>query len=150
MHPKEKITDIKGYSWLSDDKSILYLNGDNTYKWYANDNNHDDNYYQGKFKTYKGEEAISYIATNLKEYGLTEEEQRKFFNDENKSINDYYLLILTCEKMVINGKEEDGTDNMAYYYGFFSEKTMSLELTNLSSKLKSNLTLKEKTNNIDV
>ena len=148
--PKEHITDIKGYRWLADDKSMLYLNVDNTYTWYLNDDDHEDNYYEGKFQTYKGEEAIKYIATNLKDYGLTEEEQRNFFKDGNHDINDYYLMILTCEKTKNNGKEETGMNNIAYYYGLYSDKTKRIDFTNLSSKLKISLTLKEKTTNIDV
>ena len=54
IEPKEQISDIKGYSWLSEDKSILYLNNDNTYIWYAQDANHEDNYHQGKSEIYKG------------------------------------------------------------------------------------------------
>ena len=148
MNPEEHIADIKGYSWLADDKSMLYLNADESYIWYQKDEDHKDNYYEGHFKTYKGEEAIKYISSNLKEYGLTEEDQRKII--ENKDIDNYYLIIITCEKMIQNGKEESVTNNVAYYYGLYSDETKRIELTNLSSKLKIGLTLKEKTSNIDV
>ena len=150
FNSNQELSDIKGYSWLADDNSVLYLNEDNTYIWYLKDSDHEDNYYQGKVTTYKGEEAIQYIATNLKEFNLTEEEQRKFFEKEEHTINDYYIMILTCEKAKMNGKETDGTTNTAYYYGFYSKENKYLDLTNLSTKAKSGFTLKEKINDIDV
>ena len=150
LNPKEHITVIKGYSWLADDKSMLYLNIDESYTWYQKDEDHKDNYYEGHYKTYKGEEAINYISSNLKEYGLTDEEQRKIFEDKKIDIDNYYLIIITCEKMIQNGKEETVANNIAYYYGLYTDETKRLELTNLSSKLKIGLTLKEKISNIDI
>lgn len=147
---KDMNFDIKGYSWLGDDNSILYLNKDNTYIWYQQDNNHEDNYYQGKFKTYTGEDAIEYISTTLEEFGLTEEAQRSFFEEGKHELNEYYLIILTCEKAKMDGKETEGTDNTAYYYGFYSKTKKRLDLINMSTKNKAGFIRKEKLNNIDV
>jgi hypothetical protein len=62
--PKE-VFDIKGHSWKASDNSMLYLNYDETYTWYLNDQEREDNYYVGSFKSYNGQEAIQYIATYL-------------------------------------------------------------------------------------
>ena len=142
--------DIKGHSWKADDNSMLYLNNDNTYIWYQNDQDHEDNYYEGKFKEYNGKEAIQYIATYLKEYGITEEEQEKIFEKGSLQLNNYYLLVLTCEKSKMNGKEEGQTDNIAYYYGFYSKTNSRLDLTNITTKKKVGFTLNKKLEDIDI
>ena len=142
--------DIKGYSWLADDESMLYLNTDYTYIWYQRDKNHEDNYYQGNFTFYTGEEAIKYIAEELKEYGFTEEEQRQQFKNNLYKLKDYYIIKLTCEKTKINGQEQEGTNKNAYYYGFYSSSKKRLDLINLETAASAGFTLNEKLNKIDI
>ncbi len=142
--------DIKGYSWLADDNSILYLNSDNTYTWYEKEEISDDNYYKGHFKTYQGEQAIQYIASTLKEFGVTEEEQRRLFQNEFYDIDDYYLIILTCETAKIEGTEKNDVAVESYYYGFYSKIKKRLDLVNMSTANKVGFTQKEKISNIDV
>ena len=142
--------DIKGYSWLADDNSILYLNSDNTYTWYEKEEISDDNYYKGHFKPYQGEQAIQYIASTLKEFGVTEEEQRRLFQNEFYDIDDYYLIILTCETAKIEGTEKNDVAVESYYYGFYSKIKKRLDLVNMSTANKVGFTQKEKISNIDV
>ena len=49
-------------------------------------------------------------------------------------------MILTCEKTKMNGKETDGTNNVAYYYGFYSETKKRLDFVNISTKAKAGFT----------
>ena len=149
-YEKTTISDIKGYSWLTKDNTHLYLNNDNTYIWYKNNSNHEDNFEQGTFKTYKGEEAIKYISTKLKEYGITDEYQRGFFQKGVTELQDYYLLVLNCEKKKIEGQEIADINETSYYYGFYSDSKKSLDLTNLKDKNKISFIQKEKISNIDV
>ena len=137
--------DIRGYSWQAEDDSTLYLNMNNTYIWYQKDDNHTDNYYEGDFKVYTGEDAIQYITQF---YEMPKENQEKTF--ENYGINNYYLLILNCKKTKMNGTESNGTSNIAYYSGFYSKSEEKLELTNILTSNKSGFTLKDKLQNIDV
>ena len=147
--PKE-IFDIKGHSWKASDNSMLYLNYDETYTWYLNDQEREDNYYVGSFKSYNGKEAIQYIATYLKEFGITEEEQEKLFEGGANHLNNYYVLVLTCEKSKIDGKEQDRVDTKVYYYGFYSKTNNKLELKDINTKKRIDFTLNQKINDIDI
>ena len=147
----QKSSEIKGYSWKNtEDGSTLYLNSNETYTWYSNDNNHEDNYNQGKYKTYNGEEAINYISESLKEFGITEEQQRSFFQKDMTELNNYYLIILTNEKTIMNHEEKNETDNIEYYYGFYSEQEEKLNLTNIISKKQLELKKLERLSDIDI
>ena len=144
--PKEQISDIKGYSWLANDNSILYINNDNTYTWYSQDTNHEDNYHQGKIKIYTGQEALNIIENDLKKFIPTEEE----YKNEIDSLFNFYLICLTIEKEKINEKEDNNPNKTVYYYGTYSTTTNKLNLTNIETNDKITLTLKEKLANIDV
>lgn len=143
--------DINGYSWKGDDNSILYLNPDESYVWYQDDSNHQNNFYLGIYETYNGNDAIQYIIQHLSEYGLTEQEQRSFFQDKNYDLEDYYLIILNCTKTVVNGQEQESSDgSKLYYYGFYEEETRRLDLVNMKTRNKAGFTLKDKLSNIDI
>ena len=136
-------TSIKGYSWKEEKGSTLYLNINDTFIWYENEENKEDNYTKGTYYTYNGEDAINYIANTIKEFGVTEEDQRKILKDGNKKIENYYLLILTNEESKTKGDEIKEEHKKQYYYGFYNHKNEQLELINLSNADKIILTKKE-------
>lgn len=146
----EESFDIKGYSWIGEDSSVLYLNKDNSYTWYQSDTIHDDNFYTGNYEVYTGIDAINYITDNLKEYGMTEEEQKSIFQNSEYELDDYYLLILNCRKIVINGVEQVPQKPQLIYYGLYDETGKSLALVDINTKKKEMFTLKEKLNSIDL
>ena len=141
---REKVNDISGYSWLGDDGSMLYLyrDFDRVYEWYEKDSNHEDNYHKGTYDVYQGKDALDYINTNLKEFGFDEEKQKEFFN-ENRDINDYYLIILTCEKLKANGEESDGDYKKLYYYGTFLDELERFDGVNIYTGKKVSFVKKE-------
>ena len=149
-HNYQEPFNIIGHTCKANDNSMLYLNNDNTYMWYLNDNQHEDNYYQGRYNSYNGQEAIEYISTYLKEYGITEEEQENLFEEGTKKLRNYYLIVLTCEKTKVDGKEQSEEIKTAYYYGFYSQIEKQLDLTDIRTKKKITFTLIDKLNNIDI
>lgn len=146
---EESPFDLKGYIWEAEDDSKLYLYQNKKYIWYQDDDQKDNNYYQGTYQVYNGEEAITYIATNLKEYGLTEEEQRKFIQNSNYNLNDYYLLILDCTTRVVDRKKTT-EQSVAYYYGFYDKTRKNLNLVNMATANRANFELDKRLSNIDV
>lgn len=146
----EESFDIRGYSWTGTDQSILYLNKDKTYTWYQDDSTKSDNFYSGTYEFYTGNNAIIYITDNLKEYGLTEEEQRGFIQSGGYKLKDYYLIILKCDKVVINGKEQILENNTIYYYGFYKEYQKYLDLVNMGTSNYAGFTLRETLSSIDI
>ncbi len=142
--------DIRGYSWTGDDQSTLYLNKDKTYTWYKDDSNHKDNFYIGTYEFYTGNNAIIYIADNLKEYGITEEEQKNLIRNSGYKLKDYYLIILNCSKAVMDGVEQTTTTNTVYYYGFYKEKQQYLDLVNMNTGNYAGFTKKDTLSIIDL
>lgn len=146
----QAIFDLKGYSWIGDDKSILYLNHDESYGWYQDESILDDNYYIGTYDIYVGTDAINYIANSLKEYGITQADQQKIIENSNYSLTEYYLIILNCSTAKINGVEQTPTNPQIYYYGFYDRSKQYLDLTNIITQYQAGLTLKNKLANIDI
>lgn len=142
--------DIKGYIWQATDNSVLYLNKDNSYTWYQDDTNHNDNFYVGTYEFYTGTDAIDYITYNLKEYGITEEEQRRLFQNGQYNLSDYYLVMLNCTKMIVNGTEQTPQTPIVPYYGFYDSTTKRLSLVNMNTGNKAEFTIKEKLSSIDL
>lgn len=149
--PKESF-DIKGYSWTGDDGSLLYLNKDNTYTWYQDDKVHNNNYYNGTYQFYTGKDAITYIATNLAEYGITKEEQEDLIEKGGYDLEEYYLIILTCSKAVVDGTETspENHNHIVYYYGFYKKSIQYLDLVNINTANPAGFTLNERISNIDL
>ena len=145
-----EIFDLKGYSWTGDDNSVLYLNNDKSYVWYQDDNKQDDNYYIGNYDFYVGNDAINYIATNLKEYGLTKEEQQQISQNSGYNLSAYYLIVLNCTTTKINGVESVPATPQVYYYGFYDQTRNYLSLINIATQNQAGFTLKNKLTNIDI
>lgn len=142
--------DIKGYSWKGSDNSVLYLNKDKSYTWYQDDTTHNDNFYIGTYEFYTGTDAIDYITNNLKEYGITEEEQRRLFQNGQYNLSDYYVIILNCTKMIVNGTEQSPQTSIIPYYGFYDATMKRLGLVNMNTGNKAEFTIQEKLSSIDL
>ena len=142
---REKFT-LNGIILQGTDKSVLYLNNDNTYSWYMNDSVHDDNYYSGTYSYYNGLEAVNYIIKNFSEYGLTYDKQMDLFEKGNYNIDDYYVLVLNCNDVVINGKSDDKSKGIIPYYGFYDDDEDTLSLVNMKTGNKANFTISGKPN----
>lgn len=127
------------------DKSVLYLNNDNTYSWYMNDSVHDDNYYSGSYSYYNGMDAINYVIKNFSEYGLTYDKQMDFFGDGKYDIDEYYVLVLNCNDAVINGKSDDKVKGIIPYYGFYDDDKDTLSMINMKTGNNANFTIDNKT-----
>lgn len=132
-YDEDNYFDIKGYSWLGSDKSVLYLENDMSYVWYLDDSNHSDNYTSGNYYVYMGEEALRYISDRLPEYGITEEKQRELFRRGDYDIEDYYLLILNCTKVYKDGASQENSVGEVPYYGFYDDDRKQLDLVNMKT-----------------
>lgn len=142
--------DISGNSWLGTDNSMLYLNNDKTYTWYQDDRNHNDNYHAGGYQIYTGEEAINYISNNLSQFGLTKEHQKSIIENKDYDIEDYYLIILNCNKSIINNEEQPNINNQLHYYGFYNKFLKQLDLINMSTNNNAIFNLNNKISEIDI
>lgn len=149
-NPSNTSFDISGYSWSVDDASVIYLNRDKTYQWYQNDMNKKDDYKQGKYWIYTGEEAIYNITDNLKRFGITEEQQWSLFQNGTYQLKDYYLMILSVDKVITKENETSPSQSFLYYYGFYQEQDKTLTMINMDTTKPVTFILKEKIVQIDI
>lgn len=138
----DEINNIKGYSWISDDKSVLYLNYNNDYRWYEKDMD-ESNYYEGTYQLYNKESAIKYLE---EQFGI---EENTLFDNIEKEKNNFYVIVLTCNKTVLKG-ETTLNNSTVYYYGYYHNKNHELNLKDIKTSKSINFIRKEKLNNIDV
>lgn len=129
-----RFDDVSGNKWQMDDNSLLVLNNDNTFYWYQDSSVLTDNYYIGTYSVYQGENAIRYIANELDEYGLTEEEQRGSIERGPKyHVYNYYCLVLENEECIMDGKNVLDAPVTTPYWGFYlnENNTEALDFANM-------------------
>ena len=135
---RNQTDDLKGKVWQGNDKSTLYLKEDNTYEWFLDDSQKDDNYYIGEFKTYKGLDAIEYIKENLSKFGIF----GSIEEEESEHLDNYYLLILTCKKSKIDGVENN-EETRSVYYGTLNEEKNAISLFDITTRKEIKFSLKD-------
>lgn len=113
---------ISGKNWRLPDSSYLELKSGNTYYWYKSQYDLTDNYHMGTYQVYQAEDAIEYIANDLSEYGLTEQEQKDIIaRNEEYRIENYYCLVLNNQRSKIDG-EAKTSSGRNIYWGFYENK----------------------------
>lgn len=123
---------ISGYSYIeSKDQSLLELKKDGTFKYYKNKTDLTDYYYEGTYKVYNGQDAVNYISNNLKEYGVTKDEQIALFVRSNHKLENYYCIVLINDKCIINGENTLTNTVETPYFGFYYSEV--LNITNMKS-----------------
>ncbi|AUG58472.1 hypothetical protein [Acetivibrio saccincola] len=135
----EKIDELSGYYWEANDGSLLCLEEDGSFKWYRYSNDRTDSYYSGTYTVYNGMEAVNYISTELAKYELTYDEQLEVIeNYYDKTIDDYYCLILDNKEMIVDGKNiidevTQGGSTITPFYGFYHSESEALKLANMNT-----------------
>lgn len=131
----KKTDDISGNSYIEEtDDSLLDLKNNGTFKYYQDKDELTDYYYEGTYTVYNGEDAIEYIANDLEEYGVTEEEQRDLFERSSKyKLENYYCVVLNNKKCIIDGKNTLSKTVETPYFGFYFEEKDTLNITNMKS-----------------
>lgn len=127
---------ISGYSFTATDGSLIYFKPDKTFIWYKSKDNQMDNYYEGTYTVYKGENAIKYISESLTEYGLTKDEQQKIIVSRSTTgINaqeSYYNINLLNTKIITNGVAQT-INKTTHYYGFLLQDQKTLDFANMQT-----------------
>ena len=134
---------IMGKSFVMKDESYIVFNKDKTFIWYKTKDDLEDNYYEGTYTVYRGENAIKYISNDLSKYAVTEKEQRDLLKrNEDIKIDMYYNLNLVNKKLVMN-KEEKKLDYERHYYGYSNEEYNYFTLLSMDTANYAYLTLDE-------
>ena len=132
---------LSGNDFRASDGSILMLKNDNYYFWYKDGAMNENNYSRGTYEVYNGFDAVNYIIRHLKSFDIPYDNPGSF-DDEDYDINEFYVLILNCDKNVINGKESE--EENSTYYGFYDDG--NLKLINVKDKKEISFILSSKSN----
>ena len=114
--------ELSNHSYKASDGSVLVLDDNDNYTLYGEKNS--NNYSSGTYEVYNGLGAVNYIVAHLSEFGLSYDKQMKFFDNDKYDLDDYYLLILNCEKVYVDGKESSEKEDSRIYYGFYDDGTL--------------------------
>lgn len=118
--------------WLAGDDSQVVFTKDRI-DWYQSADEHDDNYYSGTYKYYRGDKAIDYITTELSEYGVTKDELDGLFSRSNYKKDDFVVFDIRYDKFIINGQNKDIARPLVPWYGFISENDSHLYVANMNT-----------------
>ena len=93
----------------------IELNEDNSFIWYSNKNNKEDNFYVGKYQVYVGRNAI------------IEAKRYKLSTDRIQDKKNYYILKLNINRQSVNGVISD-TNTVLVYYGLYDNRYQVIDL----------------------
>ncbi len=110
-------------NWLeTNSNSYIVTESGNKFKYYKDKGVYDDNYYEGHYKFYMGEDAYRYVTEDLSSYGVTKNELDGLFarNDDYDKSN-FVCLVLENEKCIMDGEDiyAGRSAVVTPYYGFF-------------------------------
>lgn len=164
--------EISGNTFLCDDGSQLCLQDNHTYRYYRSADDHENQYYEGVYEVYRGQEAMDKV-TSMSEYGLTMEQLEQvlaanmngyipggsspadyFYSsgaleDErtryNVCLDTFYAVILDNQRLVQSPDEILEGSGSTLYIGFYLPELKMADLTNCNAASYSQWTFQEKT-----
>ena len=124
---------VKNTTWSGSDDSELIFKEDRL-DWYQSADEHNDNYYSGKYKLYTGKRAVKYITTDLEEYGITKDELQRVFDSRDEfSEKNFVVFDIRYDKFVLDGEEQEITRPLAPWFGFILEDDTFLYVVNMNT-----------------
>lgn len=129
--------DITHIDWIDEeDGSYLVFGRGHTFRYYMTADDLDDNYYEGSYELYVGEEAIEFIDDDLEEYGVTEEEIYELIDANREyTAENVVLLYLHYDARMQGGVDTLSGMRDAPYCGFAITNggDLNLDLINMNS-----------------
>ena len=117
-------TIITDYIWqASGDASLIVCKKDGSFKYYQSAEELNDNYYEGTYEFYMGEDAVDYITIELSAYGVTREELEGVFDrNENYDESNFVIFVLNNEACIMDGENVVDSPYQTPYFGFYLEE----------------------------
>ena len=130
---KNEIVEMAYTDWIASDGSEVKFGEDSIY-WYQKEGVYDDNYYYGEYEFYIGEEAVSFITTDLASYGVTKAELEDLFDrNEEYSVENFVVFDIVYDGLVIDGELTVPSRPQIPLYGFILEDDTYLDVANMNT-----------------
>jgi len=163
---------ISGNTFLCGDGSQLCLQDDGSYRYYQSADDHENQYYEGVYQVYRGQDAMDKIVS-MTEYGLTMEELEQVLSADmngyipggsspadylyatgelednrtryNVCLDTFYAVILNNQRLVHSPDDVREGGNSTLYLGFYIPELNMADLTNANAASYTQWTFQEKT-----
>ena len=123
--------EISGFTYIEkDEKMMLVLNADKTFKLNKDKNIENDYYNVGTYTVYNGVEIKKYIENN-KEARFVSGLEKLMKKVKSSELPNTYYVVLRSEAQYINNKNEISESIDTGYFGNYNDDTKTLVLTNL-------------------
>ena len=123
--------EISGFTYIEkDEKMMLVLNADKTFKLNKDKNIENDYYNVGTYTVYNGVEIKKYIENN-KEARFVSGLEKLMKKVKSSELPNTYYVVLRSEAQYINNKDEISESIDTGYFGNYNDDTKTLVLTNL-------------------
>lgn len=128
---------ITEYRWqATGDGSLIVCESDGSFKYYQSAEDLTNNYFEGTYEFYMGKKAVTYITTELSDYGVTKEELEEVFDrNEEYDESNFVVFVLNNEACMIDGENVVESPYRTPYYGFYleSDGVPYLDIANMNS-----------------
>jgi uncharacterized protein YxeA len=129
--------DIVKESWIEiHSDSYLEFGKKKTFKYYRDSSDLSNNYYEGTYKLYIGQEAFDYITEDLSEYGMTAEELKDAIRrGDGYEISNLVCFVMENKTCMIDGENTLDKPVSTPYFGFYltDKKHSVLDLANMKT-----------------
>jgi len=128
---------ITDYNWKgANDGSLIICEVGETFRYFQSADNLEDNYYEGTYEFYVGQDAVDYVTTTLSEYAVTEEELEGLFERSDEyDVSDFVCFVLHNEACIVDGENTVDEPYTTPYFGFCFEEdgTFYLDIANMNT-----------------
>ena len=111
---------ITAYRWQgAGDGSLLVCKENGSFLYYQSAEDLTNNYFEGSYEFYMGNEAVKYITTTLKEYGVTQKKLKQVWSRNNEyDISNFICFVLNNETCMMDGQNVLEQPCRTPYFGF--------------------------------
>ncbi|MBE5820469.1 MAG: hypothetical protein E7310_06645 [Clostridiales bacterium] len=133
LETKETKSVVENTKWIASDGSEMIF-GKKELRWYQKEGYYDDNYYFGKYEFYIGDDAVQFITTDLRSYGVTETELEELFERSDEYNRDNFVVFnIEYDGLKLNGETTKPTVSLVPWFGFILEDNKYLDVANMNT-----------------
>ena len=120
-------------TWRTSTNSEVVFTDDRI-TWYQSADNHNDNYYSGTYKYYRGSAAVKYITEDLSEYGVTKDELNALFiRNESYDESNFVVFDIRYDTFILSGRNQEISRPLVPWYGFILQDGTILDVANMNT-----------------
>ena len=123
---------VSNTTWV-DKYDSEFVFTENRLSWYETAGKHDDNYYSGSYKFFRGEEAVKYVTTELSSYGVTRDELESLFNRSDYEKKDFVVIDANFDTYKLDGQMQEVPNPHIPWYGFIQKNDTYLDIASMNT-----------------